>query len=368
MTKDATKAVATKSKTLSNNGAAGKKKATRGAGRAKAIAKSSTKSPATTKAKASAPSSSITAKNNPSSNWKQLLNKINPEAVKVKIVKKIVAKKSTTTAITTTTTTSSSSSSQKTLGALTISQKRKHEEIDQTPDNLSAASTQSKKPKTIDLWFDDISKEDLEKAYGKSKKSEYDPTETAKHKIGKYIGIDCEMVGVGPEGIQSALARVSLVNFYGVTVLDLYVRPQERVTDFRTAVSGITPRHLATATLFKDAQKQVADIIQDKVLVGHAIQNDLQALLLDHPQRLIRDTSKYKPFRAYAKGKTPGLKKLASEILDIHIQQGQHSSVEDARVTMLLYRKHKDAWDASLAKNDRRRSAKATKNKKGAAE
>jgi RNA exonuclease 4 len=52
------------------------------------------------------------------------------------------------------------------------------------------------------------------------------------------------MVGVGPDGIQSALARVTIVNYYGVTILDKYVRPVERVTDFRTEISGITPKLL----------------------------------------------------------------------------------------------------------------------------
>jgi hypothetical protein len=52
------------------------------------------------------------------------------------------------------------------------------------------------------------------------------------------------MVGVGPDGEESALARVSLVNFNGTLLMDEYVKPLERVTDFRTAVSGITPKHL----------------------------------------------------------------------------------------------------------------------------
>lgn len=178
------------------------------------------------------------------------------------------------------------------------------------------------------------------------------------------MGIDCEMVGVGPEGIQSALARVSIVNYYGVTILDLYVRPLEFVTDFRTAVSGITPKHLLKAVEFKDAQKQVADIIEDKIVVGHAVHNDFKALMLDHPQRLIRDTSRYTPFRALTKGNTPSLKRLALEILGIKIQDGSHSSVEDARITILLYRKHKEAWDSSLALKAKRRVQKATKTQK----
>lgn len=172
------------------------------------------------------------------------------------------------------------------------------------------------------------------------------------------------MVGVGPEGVQSALARVSIVNYYGVTILDLFVRPMERVTDFRTAVSGITPKHLLTAVEFKDAQKQVANVIEDKIVVGHAVHNDFKALLLDHPQRLIRDTSRYKPFRALSKGNTPSLKRLAHEILGIRIQEGAHSSVEDARITILLYRKHKDAWDASLALKAKKRVQQATKMQK----
>jgi RNA exonuclease 4 len=57
------------------------------------------------------------------------------------------------------------------------------------------------------------------------------------------------MVGVGPEGEESALARVSLVNYNGAVLMDEYVKPMERVTDFRTAVSGITPKHLVSGTL-----------------------------------------------------------------------------------------------------------------------
>ncbi|KAF9918251.1 3'-5' exonuclease [Lobosporangium transversale] len=286
-------------------------------------------------------SSSIVAKSAPSSNWKTLISTIKP-------------------------------SPRKTIPVYNASKKRSSSDFDDDQDATSARTkipnlniVTGTKHDTTQLWFDDISKEDLEKAYGKSGcKHEYDPTETGKHKIGKYVGIDCEMVGVGPDGEQSALARVSIVNYHGVTVLDLYVRPLERVTDFRTEVSGITPRHLAKAIDFKDAQKQVADIIKDKIVVGHALQNDFKALLLEHPQRLIRDTSRYQPFRALAKGKTPSLRKLAQEILGIKIQQGSHSSVEDARITILLYRKHKEAWDSSLALKAKKLATKAKKNKK----
>lgn len=52
------------------------------------------------------------------------------------------------------------------------------------------------------------------------------------------------MVGVGLEGRESSLARVSIVNFYGSVLLDEFVRQRERVGDYRTFVSGIRPEDL----------------------------------------------------------------------------------------------------------------------------
>uniref|UniRef100_A0A3Q0SNQ0 Exonuclease domain-containing protein n=1 Tax=Amphilophus citrinellus TaxID=61819 RepID=A0A3Q0SNQ0_AMPCI len=58
------------------------------------------------------------------------------------------------------------------------------------------------------------------------------------------VAIDCEMVGVGPDGEDSILARVSIVNQFGKCIYDRYVKPTEKVTDYRTAVSGIRPEDI----------------------------------------------------------------------------------------------------------------------------
>jgi len=60
----------------------------------------------------------------------------------------------------------------------------------------------------------------------------------------RVVAIDCEMVGVGPDGEDSILARVSIVNQFGKCIYDKYVRPTEEVTDYRTAVSGIRPEDI----------------------------------------------------------------------------------------------------------------------------
>lgn len=169
--------------------------------------------------------------------------------------------------------------------------------------------------------------------------------------IGKYVAVDCEMVGVGPNpNKESALARVSVVNYNGDQIYDSYVRPKEQVTDWRTAVSGILPKHMVEARSLEEVQEDVTKILQDRVLVGHAIRNDLDALLLSHPKRDIRDTARHAPYRKLAGGSSPRLKILASELLGLEIQTGEHSSVEDARACMLLFRRDKDAFEQDHAK------------------
>lgn len=182
------------------------------------------------------------------------------------------------------------------------------------------------------------------------------PDSHASHKDDavKYVALDCEMVGIGPDGVDSMLARVSIVNFHGQPLLDTFVKPVSKVTDYRFAITGIRPEDLTDAPSFNTVQKQVWDLIQGKILVGHALKNDFKSLLLEHPRRMIRDTSKYRPFRKIAKGKSPSLRRLAKEFLGIEIQSGHHNSVEDARVAMLLYRRQKAAWENYLFRNEER--------------
>jgi RNA exonuclease 4 len=174
------------------------------------------------------------------------------------------------------------------------------------------------------------------------------------------IALDCEMVGVGEDGRRSILARVSVVNEDGNVVLDTFVAPTEHVTDYRTAVSGVRAQDLRGAPPFKEIQRKMADILRGRILVGHALKNDLRALLLDHPRRATRDTATYRPLtrplrsreRAQADGIARGrgsrsLKELCARELGLEIQAGEHSSVDDARAALLLYQKCAKAWERS---------------------
>ncbi|GMK60017.1 hypothetical protein CspeluHIS016_0902340 [Cutaneotrichosporon spelunceum] len=176
----------------------------------------------------------------------------------------------------------------------------------------------------------------------------HDVLTEAKKARGNYVALDCEMVGLGHLGSESVLARVSLVNYHGHVLLDSYVAPRERVTDYRTWVSGIRESDLQGAPPFEEVQKKVAELVEGRVLVGHAIENDTKALLLSQPAPFVRDTQKYRPLREVARSKRPGLKSLVESQLGLKIQSGAHSSITDARATMALFRLNKDAWEASL--------------------
>ncbi|KAI4172873.1 MAG: hypothetical protein LQ343_003280 [Gyalolechia ehrenbergii] len=209
---------------------------------------------------------------------------------------------------------------------------------------------------SLALWAEDndISAKDLAAAYGNSSSQLSLPDFRKEDKIneglsatpgaGKYIAIDCEMVGVGPYD-QSALARVSAVNYHGHQLYDSFVQTKEPVTHYRTFVSGITPQLLQGARTFETVQAEIAQLLDGKILIGHAIKNDMDALLLGHPKRDIRDTSKHPAYRRFAGGKTPGLKRLAKQVLGVDIQRGEHSSIEDARATMLLFRREKAGFE-----------------------
>ncbi|KAG8862540.1 3'-5' exonuclease [Tulasnella sp. 330] len=170
-------------------------------------------------------------------------------------------------------------------------------------------------------------------------------------KPGKYIAIDCEMVGVGPNGNRASLARVSVVNFLGAVLLDAYVKQTEEVFDYRTKWSGIHPEHLESpdAKSFDDVQKLVQELLTDKVLVGHAVFHDLKALMLTHPAASTRDTQKCVELNnKYPTILNLSLRMLATNELKVEIQANEHNSIEDARTAMAIYRLFKGNWDKVL--------------------
>ncbi|KAI0914758.1 ribonuclease H-like domain-containing protein [Ustulina deusta] len=226
---------------------------------------------------------------------------------------------------------------------------------------------------SLALWAEDndLTAEDLAEAYNlgsrrgrPSSSAAISSTEIAQDKrrvneglapgieVGKYIAIDCEMVGIGPGGQDHMLARVSCVDFHGKQVYDSFVFPREPVIDYRTEITGITASTLRapSARPFEEVQATVADLLKSRILVGHDVRHDLAVLELSHPTPQIRDTARHSSFRRFGHGPKPALRVLAREVLGLgDFQRGKHSSIEDARVAMLLFRTKKSEFDVENA-------------------
>jgi RNA exonuclease 4 len=169
----------------------------------------------------------------------------------------------------------------------------------------------------------------------------------------RYVALDCEMVGVGENGVQSAVARVTIVDWDGNIVLDRYVKPDREITDYRTFVSGITANDYThhNAIDLESCRKLVLDHLEGKILVGHALKNDLHALGISHDWQATRDTAKYEPFMKTRFDDSVlwprRLRDLACEKLsrEIQVTGAPHSPYEDAVAAMDLYKIARNKWE-----------------------
>lgn len=147
------------------------------------------------------------------------------------------------------------------------------------------------------------------------------------------FGLDCEMC-LTEKGKE--LTRVSLVNADGRCIMDELVKPKNRILNYLTRFSGITRKILhPVRTRLQDIQAMIKDLLPpDAVLVGHSLNNDLQALEMIHP--IVIDTSLLYPRDC---GGRYRLKFLADAVLGQSIQcenQDGHDPTEDARAALEL--------------------------------
>lgn len=197
----------------------------------------------------------------------------------------------------------------------------------------------------------------------------------SKNTLPRAISIDCEMVGCGENGHISVLGRIAVVDDQLKLLMDAFVKPNMRVTDFRTRWSGLTWEKLKVGESFESIRMKFLQIVEKYksesgsrlVFVGHDVSNDFQVLKWSPPECEIRDTSTYFPLRklliksllekgeithsqkeAYLKQK-PSLKTLSRHVLNVSIQKGSHCPREDAKSTMMLYLKVRERWESLMS-------------------
>eukprot|EP00933_Yihiella_yeosuensis_P078235 TRINITY_DN8945_c2_g1_i3.p1 TRINITY_DN8945_c2_g1~~TRINITY_DN8945_c2_g1_i3.p1 ORF type:complete len:286 (+),score=30.31 TRINITY_DN8945_c2_g1_i3:115-858(+) len=194
------------------------------------------------------------------------------------------------------------------------------------------------------------------------------------------------MVGVGTRGKKSVLIRVSIVSRRGKVLLDSLVKPDQEVTDWRTRYTGVDANSFAAIEALapepasspspkmrredlltlprsvlstSDAICKVNGLLENVVIVGHDLRQDLKLLGRCHEQLkskcLLRDSAFFPLLAAgidnQKRGGLPSLRALAESWLDDPtLHHGAHSSVEDARAAMLLYRLTAPQWESYVRK------------------
>ncbi|CAH8442378.1 unnamed protein product [Heterobilharzia americana] len=167
------------------------------------------------------------------------------------------------------------------------------------------------------------------------------------------VALDCEMVGVGPEK-SNALGRISIVDYAGEVLYDVIVKPEKEISDYRTPWSGIRQKDMSRGIPYSCVHEDVKSIIENRIVVGHMIENDFSVLNLKHPFHLVRDTGKvsYLKLLADFPVKIPvGLRALSLRLFGICIQDHEHCSTEDARASMALYRLVEKQWEEDLRRS-----------------
>lgn len=168
---------------------------------------------------------------------------------------------------------------------------------------------------------------------------------------------------------QSMVAEVALVDWNGEVVYHAYVQPTGPVVDYREAITGITPEMLSEeggALPFTEVQAAVIQHLHNKILVGHALENDLKALKLQFPREYIRNTAHHSFFQTLNRRGQLQPQRLAkvyeTYVGNTPIQIGSHGAVEDARASMRVYRYRHKNWNTPTVQygpiNTRRRNVK----------
>lgn len=183
------------------------------------------------------------------------------------------------------------------------------------------------------------------------------PNDKATHKA---VAFDCEM-GYTVQGME--LVRVTATSWPdGAALLDVLVRPFGEVLDLNSKYSGVFPEDLANAIPWssdwkaptqKEGERRILPIVAspelargllfsrinpDTILIGHGLENDLNAMRMVHPR--IIDTVLLYPHKRGLPIRM-GLKALMQYNLNrrIQVDTGEgHDSAEDARAAGDLVR------------------------------
>jgi DNA polymerase III epsilon subunit-like protein len=145
------------------------------------------------------------------------------------------------------------------------------------------------------------------------------------------VAIDCEMCET-IAGVE--VTRVTVINHENNVILDVLVKPDSPIVNYRTAYSGITSEMLKNVSI-RLLQVQVLLlrlIVKNTIMIGHSLENDLKSLKLFHYSNI--DTTFLFPHLQGFPYRNK-LKFLAKEYLQMNIQQSSSTSSKKKKKTII---------------------------------
>ncbi|CAA7055913.1 unnamed protein product [Microthlaspi erraticum] len=205
--------------------------------------------------------------------------------------------------------------------------KLKHESLNDTPEQRLIRLTMKHPEFSADYSFPSYSNGWLVSDIGMK-------TSTVMMKTTEMIAVDCEMVLC--EDGTDGLVRVAVVDRHLKVILDKFVKPDKRVVDYRTLITGVTAQDIENATFsVVDVQKVLQPFLSNgAILVGHSLNKDMKVMKIDHPK--VIDTALVFKFSNARNNRKPSLNDLCKAVLGYEVRKEgvSHDCVQDARATM----------------------------------
>ena len=160
----------------------------------------------------------------------------------------------------------------------------------------------------------------------------------------RFISIDVEAVATGKGHDDRAPCWVAVVNEQGDILLDSKIAV-ENIYSPMTVITGVTREMLLEEGKPMDQVIQSVHSLLDAnvTLVGQSPSNDIKWLSLEqgvHYGKVIDLATEFRSWNGkYSRHNTFGLAQAAFGLLRKDIQQGSHSPIEDAQVSMELFRR-----------------------------
>ena len=179
----------------------------------------------------------------------------------------------------------------------------------------------------------------------------------------RIVAFDCEMCTIkttkqGAIVFKQVALWVTLVDNAGRVILDKMIRhPERAVRDYGTRFHGLTAWHVSRARSINCVRKAVlAEFVKADVIVGYNLTSDLAALLINRADQEIlihkfRDMATYySPYLEISKHLRLNITALIHLGIECQKTGKPHNPIDDARVTLWLYRKERTRVEKTYLK------------------